>query len=75
MTSGPGPKVALKWTRRNSSLSALSELQVAADGSHVYWSWGGVDGSLSYTGRADANGTHIDPRFLPDSLYPMALAG
>jgi hypothetical protein len=26
-------------------------------------------------GRADANGTHIDPRFLADSVYPMALAG
>lgn len=49
--------------------------QVAADRAHVYWSWGGVAGSPSYTGRVDANGTHLDPRFLADSLYPMALAG
>jgi hypothetical protein len=48
--------------------------QVAADGTHVYWSWGGVAGSPSYTGRADADGTHIHRRFLTDSLYPMALA-
>lgn len=47
--------------------------QVVADDTHVYWSWGGVAGSPSYTGRADANGTHLDPRFLADSLYPMAL--
>ena len=33
MTSAPAPNAALKWTRRNSSLSALSELQVAAGGS------------------------------------------
>ncbi len=54
--------------------SRQGPFQVAADGAHVYWSWGGVAGSPSYTGRADANGTHIDPRFLTDSLYPMALA-
>lgn len=55
--------------------STQGPFQVAADGAHVYWSWGGVAGSPAYTGRADANGTHIDPRFLSDSLYPMALAG
>jgi hypothetical protein len=49
--------------------------QITADSAHVYWTWGDVPGSTPYTGRADANGTHIDPRFLPDSLYPMALAG
>jgi hypothetical protein len=49
--------------------------QVAADTTHVYWTWGGVDGSPSYTGQADTNRTHIDPRFLTDSLFPMALAG
>jgi hypothetical protein len=49
--------------------------QVAADSAHVYWTWGGVVGSPAYTGRADANGTHVDRRFLTDSLYPMALAG
>jgi hypothetical protein len=48
--------------------------QLAADGAHVYWTWGGVLGTPSDTGRADVNGTHIDPRFLADSLYPMALA-
>jgi hypothetical protein len=48
--------------------------QVAADSAHVYWTWGGLPGTSSDTGRADANGTHINPRFLPDSLYPMALA-
>jgi hypothetical protein len=54
--------------------SGPGPFQVAADGTHVYWSWGGLAGNPSYTGRADANGTHLDPRFLPDSLYPMALA-
>jgi hypothetical protein len=49
--------------------------QVAADSAHVYWTWGDVPGRTPYTGRADTNGTHIDPRFLADSLYPMALAG
>jgi hypothetical protein len=48
--------------------------QVAADSAHVYWTWGGLPPTPSDTGRADTNGTHIDPRFLPDSLYPMALA-
>jgi hypothetical protein len=33
-----------------------------------------VPGTTPYTGRADANGTHVDPRFLADSVYPMALA-
>jgi hypothetical protein len=49
--------------------------QVAVDSAHVYWTWGGVPGTPSDTGRADTNGTHIDRRFLADSLYPMALAG
>lgn len=48
--------------------------QVAADSAHVYWTWGGLFRTPADTGRADTNGTHIDPRFLPDSLYPMALA-
>jgi hypothetical protein len=54
--------------------STQGPFQVAADGTYVYWTWGGVAGSPSYTGRADTNGTQIEPRFLPDSLYPMALA-
>jgi hypothetical protein len=49
--------------------------QVAADSAHVYWTWGGLPGTPSDTGRADTNGTHVEPRFLADSLYPMALAG
>ena len=49
--------------------------QVVADGAHVYWTWGGVDGSPSYTGRADTDRSHLDRRFLPGSLYPMALSG
>jgi hypothetical protein len=49
--------------------------QVVADSAHVYWSWGGIDGFPSYTGRADADGSHLDRRFLPGSLYPMALSG
>jgi virginiamycin B lyase len=48
--------------------------QVAADGAHIYWSWGGVAGSPAFTGRADANGSHLDRTFLPNSVYPMALA-
>jgi hypothetical protein len=48
--------------------------QVAADGAHIYWSWGGVAGSPAFTGRADANGSHRDRTFLPNSVYPMALA-
>jgi hypothetical protein len=48
--------------------------QLAADRAHVYWTWGGLPGTPSDTGRADTNRTHIDPRFLADSLYPMALA-
>jgi hypothetical protein len=48
--------------------------QVAADGAHVYWSWGGVAGSPAFTGRAEANGMHLDRTFLPNSVYPMALA-
>jgi virginiamycin B lyase len=48
--------------------------QVAADGAHIYWNWGGVAGSPTFTGRADAGGSHLDPTFLPNSVYPMALA-
>jgi hypothetical protein len=48
--------------------------QVVADSAHVYWSWGGLAGTPSYTGRADADGSNLDPRFLADSLYPLALA-
>jgi virginiamycin B lyase len=48
--------------------------QVAADGAHIYWSWGGVAGSPAFTGRADANGSRLDRTFLPNSVYPMALA-
>jgi virginiamycin B lyase len=55
--------------------SSQGPFQVAADSVHVYWTWGGVAGSPSYTGRANVDGTHIDPRFLADSLYPMTLAG
>jgi hypothetical protein len=67
-----GQGVSGGWLRIHSSQGPF---QVVADGTHVYWSWGGVAGSPSYTGRADANGTHLDPRFLSDSLYPMALTG
>lgn len=55
--------------------SRQGPFQVAADGSHVYWTWGFEGEGPSYTGRADINGTHLDIRFLFDSLYPMALAG
>ena len=47
--------------------------QVAADGAHIYWSWGGVVGTPEFTGRADADGSHLDRTFLPNSVYPMAL--
>jgi hypothetical protein len=46
--------------------------QVAAGDGHVYWTWGGENGSPSYTGRANTNRSHLDRRFLPDSMYPMA---
>jgi hypothetical protein len=49
--------------------------QVVADARNVYWNWGGVAGTPSFTGRANADGSQLDPRFLPDSLYPMALTG
>jgi hypothetical protein len=49
--------------------------QVAVGGDHVYWTWGGENGSPSYTGRANLNRSHLDRRFLLDSMYPMALAG
>jgi hypothetical protein len=48
--------------------------QVAVGGDRVYWTWGGENGSPSYTGRADENRSHLDRRFLLDSMYPMALA-
>ena len=48
--------------------------QVAAGGGRVYWTWGGENGAPSYTGRANANRSHEDRRFLPDSMYPMALS-
>lgn len=48
--------------------------QVVADRAHVYWTWGGEAGSPSWTGRADADGSRLDPRFLARSLYPMALS-
>jgi hypothetical protein len=49
--------------------------QVVADAHYVYWNWGGVAGSPAFTGRAKADGSQLDPRFLPNSLYPMALVG
>ena len=55
--------------------SRQGPFQVAVGGGHVYWTWGGENGSPSYTGRANVNRSHLDPRFLPDSMYPMALAG
>jgi len=55
--------------------SVQGPFQVVADRTHVYWTWGGVAGAPSYTGRADANGSHLEARFLTDSLFPMALAG
>lgn len=48
--------------------------QIVADTAHIYWTWGGVAGSPAYTGRASANGSHPDPRFLFDSIYPLALS-
>ena len=48
--------------------------QIAADRTHIYWTWGGVSGLPSYTGRAGANGSHLDRRFLANSLYPMVLS-
>jgi hypothetical protein len=54
--------------------SRQGPFQVVADRANVYWTWGGVDESPSYTGRADANRSHLDRRFLADSLYPMALS-
>jgi hypothetical protein len=49
--------------------------QIVADRAHVYWAWGGVSGLPSFTGRANANGSHLDRRFLANSVYPMALSG
>jgi beta-lactamase class A len=48
--------------------------QIVADRAHVYWTWGGEADTPSYTGRADADGSHLDRRFLVNSLYPMALS-
>ncbi|HEY3775797.1 MAG TPA: hypothetical protein VGL69_22535 [Solirubrobacteraceae bacterium] len=55
--------------------SRQGPFQVAVGGDHVYWTWGGENGSPSYTGRADVNRSHLDRRFLLDSMYPMALTG
>jgi hypothetical protein len=52
----------------------VSVFGIALGGSYIYWSWGGVAGSPSYAGRAEADGSNLDPRFLADSLYPLALA-
>jgi hypothetical protein len=49
--------------------------QVVADTAHVYWTWGGVAGSPTWTGRVSVDRSHFDPRFLANSIYPMALAG
>ncbi len=54
--------------------SRQGPFQVVADRADVYWTWGGVDGSPSYTGRAHANRSHLDRRFLANSLYPMVLS-
>jgi len=47
--------------------------QVAADASHVYWTAGGAAGSPTYTGRANADGTNVETRFLRGSEFAMAL--
>jgi hypothetical protein len=60
-----------RWLNARSSQGPF---QVVADRAHVYWTWGGVDGSPAYTARADADRSHLDLRFLTDSLYPMALS-
>jgi hypothetical protein len=66
-----GAGVNRRWLNVHTSQGPF---QVAADGAHIYWSWGGVAGSPAFTGRADANGSHLDRTFLPNSVYPMALA-
>jgi hypothetical protein len=53
---------------------AQGPFQVVADTSHVYWTWGGAYRTPNYTGRADADGSNVQSRFLLDSLYPMALS-
>ncbi len=55
--------------------SRQGPFQVAVGDGHVYWTWGGENGTPSYTGRAGADRSHLDRRFLPDSMYPMALSG
>jgi len=67
-----GTHANLRWL---SVRSDQGPFQIATDGVHVYWTWGGVAGSPSYTGRANANGSHLDRRFLTNSLFPMALTG
>jgi hypothetical protein len=49
--------------------------QLAAGRGHVYWTWGGENGSPSYTGRASTNRSHLERRFLLDSMYAMAFSG
>jgi hypothetical protein len=66
-----GHNVDGRWLQVHSNPGPF---QVAADSAHVYWTWGGPPFAPADTGRADTDGTHIDPRFLPDSLYPLALA-
>jgi hypothetical protein len=66
-----GRDVDARWLNIH---SRQGPFQVVADRADVYWTWGGVDESPSYTGRADANRSHLDRRFLADSLYPMALS-
>ena len=59
------------------SMSAPTRVRsrLVADTAHIYWTWGGVAGSPTWTGRVSADRSHFDPHFLADSLYPMALAG
>ena len=66
-----GVGVNVRWLRVR---SRQGPFQVAVGDGHVYWTWGGENGSPSYTGRARLKRSHLDRRFLPDSVYPMALA-
>lgn len=59
------------WLQTRSG--AQGPFQIVADSSHIYWTWGGAYRTPNFTGRADADGSHVRPRFLLDSLYPMAL--
>ena len=56
MASGPAPKVALKWTRRNSSLPALSELKPATGGSATGAGATAGAGGVATTGSVTATG-------------------